>query len=73
MTVLAPFKADRDDVPAKSSFTITLRVEEIDDIIAALEADGTKVRRLPDDDHGIGAHCANPEGDPIEIWPPPPD
>jgi len=70
MTVFAPFKADSDYFPARSQFMINLRVEGINEIILGLEGDGTKVKRLPDDQYGIFAHCEDPEGTPIEIWQP---
>jgi len=71
MTVLSPFKADSDYFPDRSSFMLNLRVEGIGEIIAALEADGTTVKRLPDETYGIFAHCEDPEGNPLEIWQPP--
>ncbi len=70
MTVFAPFKADSDYFPARSQFMINLRVEGIDEIIKGLEAVGTNVKRLPDEQYGIFAHCEDPEGNPIEIWQP---
>jgi predicted enzyme related to lactoylglutathione lyase len=70
MTVFAPFQADTDYFPARSSFMLNLRVEGIGDLIAALEADGTVVRRLPDETYGIFAHCEDPEGNPLELWQP---
>jgi glyoxylase I family protein len=71
MTVFAPFKADSDYFAARSSFMINLRVEGIAELIAALEADGTAVKRLPDETYGIFAHLEDPEGNPIELWQPP--
>ena len=72
MTVFAPFKADTDYFPARSSFMINLRVEGFDAIIAALEAEGVAVKHIPGEGYGKFAHVADPEGNPVEIWEPPP-
>jgi glyoxylase I family protein len=73
MTVLAPFKADTDYFKAESQFMLNLRVEGLDDLIAALEAEGRTVKRHPDETYGRFAHLEDPDGNPLELWEPLPD
>ncbi len=74
-TVFAPFAADTDYWPAEKQYMLNLRVEGLDDLIAALRADGIAVETRPDEwDHpevGRFARIHDPEGNPIELWEPP--
>lgn len=73
ITVLAPFKADSDYFKAESRFMLNLRVQGLDGLVAALEADGRMVKRLPDEGYGRFAHLEDPEGNPLELWEPSPE
>ena len=75
-TVFSPFKADTDYFPADKQYMINLRVEEIDALIAKLEAAGIAVETRAEWDApetGRFARIHDPEGNPIELWEPPAD
>ncbi|MEO6014441.1 MAG: VOC family protein [Devosia sp.] len=74
MTVFAPFKADTDYFPAAKQFMLNFRVEDIDGLIAALQAAGIAVETRAEWDTpetGRFARIADPEGNPVELWEPP--
>src|SRR3954454_6804612 len=70
MTVFAPFPADSDYFAADQPFMLNLRVTELDDLVASLEAAGIAVERRPewDGEYGRFARIHDPEGLPLELW-----
>ncbi|MBD3762497.1 VOC family protein [Rhizorhabdus sp.] len=74
--VFAPFQHSTDYFPADKQHMINLRVEEIDALIAKLEAAGIAVETRAEWDApetGRFARIHDPEGNPIELWEPPAD
>lgn len=73
-TVFAPFAADTDYFPADKAFMLNLRLDDLDAMIAQLEAAGITVEtRAEWDAHpevGRFARIHDPEGNPIELWQP---
>ena len=74
ISVFAPFSADTDYWPEGEAFMLNFRVEDLDALVAKLEAAGIAVERRPDewDTAGIGrfARITDPEGLPVELWEP---
>jgi len=70
MTVFAPFSQDSDYFSADQQFMLNLRVSDLDELIARLEAEGVAVERRPewDTDYGRFVRIQDPEGLPIELW-----
>jgi predicted enzyme related to lactoylglutathione lyase len=55
---------------------LNLRVSDLDALLQALDAAGIAIRQDPDWDSpetGRFARIHDPEGNPIELWEPPPD
>jgi catechol 2,3-dioxygenase-like lactoylglutathione lyase family enzyme len=70
-TVFAPFKHDTDYFAADKAFMINLRVENLDALVARLEARGIAAERRAEwDDPAVGrfARIHDPEGNAIELW-----
>ncbi len=76
LTVFAPFKADTDYFPAHRQWMINFRVDDLDALLARLKAAGIAAETRPDEwdtpETGRFARIADPEGNPIELWEPPP-
>ena len=74
-TVFAPFPADTDYFPVDRQWMLNFRVDDLDALIAQLEAAGIAVETRPDEwdtpETGRFARIADPEGNPIELWQPP--
>lgn len=72
-TVFSPFVSDSDYFAADKMWMLNLRVDDIDAMIAALEAAGIEVetRAEWDGEYGRFARVHDPEGNPIELWQPP--
>jgi predicted enzyme related to lactoylglutathione lyase len=74
-TVFQPFEANSDYFPADKQHMINLRVDDLDGMIAGLQAGGIEVITKPEwDAHpeiGRFARIHDPEGNPIELWQPP--
>ena len=72
-TVFAPFPADADYFPADQPFMLNLRVDDLDALVASLEAAGIAVERQTEagEEYGLFARIYDPEGLPIELWQPP--
>lgn len=71
-----PFAADTDYFPADRQFMLNLRVQDLDGLIAKLQAADIAVITKPEwDDPATGrfARIHDPEGNPIELWEPPLD
>ena len=72
-TVFAPFASDTDYFPADKQWMLNFRVDGLDALIAALQADGIEVITNPEwDAPGVGrfARIFDPEGNQIELWEP---
>lgn len=74
LTVFAPFPDGTDYFGRyEQQWMINFRVNDIDEMIAELEADGVEVETRPEWDSEAGrfARIHDPEGNPIELWQPP--
>jgi predicted enzyme related to lactoylglutathione lyase len=75
-TVFAPFKADTDYFPADKQWMINLRVDDLDELMAQLSEAGITIETRPEEwdtpETGRFARIHDPEGNPIELWEPPP-
>lgn len=74
LTVFAPFPASTDYFVADQPFMLNLRVADLDELTARLEAAGIAVERRPEwdpTDYGRFVRIHDPEGLPIELWEPP--
>lgn len=68
-TLLSPFKAETDYFsPSEQRFMINLRVDDLDGMIAALEAKGVATRGRQDEDYGRFAWILDPDGIKVELW-----
>ncbi|MEO7134326.1 MAG: VOC family protein [Vicinamibacterales bacterium] len=67
--LLSPFKADSDYfAPSEARFMINLRVDDLDAMIAALEAKGIAILGRQDEEYGKFAWLLDPDGIKIELW-----
>ena len=71
-TVFAPFEEETDYFGAREKqFMVNFRVDDLEAMIAQLEAVGIEVRRWADPmPNGTFAHLNDPEGNQIELWQP---
>jgi predicted enzyme related to lactoylglutathione lyase len=59
--------------PSTAPFMINYRVENLDDVLAALRAEGCAVDdRIESSEFGRFGWVADPEGNRLELWEPPP-
>lgn len=74
-TVFAPFEQTSDYFPAARQWMINFRVDDLDALMAQLNAAGIATETRPDewDTPETGRFCriADPEGNQIELWQPP--
>ncbi|SDJ31920.1 hypothetical protein SAMN05444157_2803 [Frankineae bacterium MT45] len=73
--VFAPFAAGTDYWPAQHQFMLNLRVSDLDGLLQALTASGIEATVHPEwnsPQTGSFARIYDPEGNPIELWEPPP-
>lgn len=72
LSVLGPFPADTDYFdPSHKDFMINFIVDDLDGMLAMVEAAGEDVIwRSDDDPNGRFAHLIDPEGIKIELWEP---
>ena len=71
--VFSAFKADTDYFAADRQYMINLRVDDLDGLIASLDAAGIEVLTKAEWDApevGRFARIHDPEGNPIELWEP---
>lgn len=70
--VWSPFKADtRYFEPSTKDFMVNFRVDDIDGLVEAIEANGgTIIKRDDQDGNGRFAWVMDPEGNNIELWEP---
>ena len=73
-TVFSPFKDTTDYFPADKQWMINFRVDDLDGLIAQLEAAGIAVETRPEEwdspETGRFARIHDPEGNQIELWEP---
>ena len=68
-SLLSPFKATSDYMdPSTQSFMINLRVDDLDGMIASLEAKGVEILGRQDDEYGGFAWIIDCDGVKIELW-----
>ena len=68
-SLLSPFKADSDYfAPSTLPFMINLRVDDIDGMIAELEAKGIAILGRQEEDYGRFAWILDCDGVKIELW-----
>lgn len=68
-SLLSPFKADSDYfAPSTLPFMINLRVDDIDGMIAELEAKGIAILGRQEEDYGRFAWIVDCDGVKIELW-----
>ncbi|HEX6375235.1 MAG TPA: VOC family protein [Allosphingosinicella sp.] len=67
--VLSPFKATSDYFdPSRASFMINLRVDDLDAMIAELEAKGIGILGRQDEEYGKFAWILDCDGIKVELW-----
>lgn len=75
-TVLAPFARDSTYFAADRAHMLNLRVDDLGALLAALAAAGIAAETRADWDgdgsYGRFARIHDPEGNPVELWQPPP-
>ena len=68
-SLLSPFKSDSDYfAPSDAGFMINLRVDDLDGMIADLEAKGITILGRQDEDYGNFAWILDPDGIKVELW-----
>lgn len=68
-SLLSPFKAETDYfAPSEAAFMINLRVDDLDAMIAGLEAKGIEILGRQDEDYGKFAWILDCDGIKIELW-----
>lgn len=68
-TLLSPFKAETDYfAPSDAAFMLNLRVDDLDGMIADLEAKGIEILGRQDEDYGNFAWIMDPDGVKVELW-----
>ncbi len=75
-TVVMPFADDTDYFPVEKQWMVNYRVTELDELLSRLRAAGVAVKTDPSWDApetGRFARIHDPEGNPIELWEPPPE
>ena len=73
--VFAPFELDTDHWPTDKQHMLNLRVSDLDGLLDQLNMSGITVTVKPEWDSpetGRFARIHDPEGNPIELWEPPP-
>jgi predicted enzyme related to lactoylglutathione lyase len=75
-TVFMPFPRDTDYFPPAKQWMINFRVTELDRLLAVLRDAGIEIITDPEWDTpetGRFARIHDPEGNPVELWEPPPE
>jgi len=72
-TIWSPFKIDTDYFsPSRKPFMLNFRVDDLDDVIAALKGEGVRVLKgIEESEFGRFGWIVDPEGTKIELWEPP--
>lgn len=73
-TVWSIFPAETDYFdPSPASFMVNFRVEDLDEVLRALRSEGCEVDdRVEVSEYGRFGWVADPEGNRVELWEPPP-
>ena len=70
-TVFGIFKDDTTEIPSDKSFTINLRVVDLDGLLAELTEKGVTVSEKVDEaDFGRFGWLVDPEGNKVQLWEP---
>ncbi|HYD39003.1 MAG TPA: VOC family protein [Allosphingosinicella sp.] len=68
-SLLSPFKAASDYFePSEAAFMVNLRVDDLDSMIADLEAKGIEILGRQDEDYGKFAWILDCDGIKLELW-----
>lgn len=68
-SLLSPFKESTDYfAPSTAAFMVNLRVDDLDGMLAALEAKGVEILGRQDEDYGGFAWILDCDGIKIELW-----
>ncbi|MDB5690992.1 MAG: hypothetical protein JWO81_55 [Alphaproteobacteria bacterium] len=68
-SLLSPFAADSDYfAPSEAQFMLNLRIDDLDGMIAALEAKGIPILGRQDEDYGRFAWILDCDGIKVELW-----
>ena len=68
-SLLSPFKQDSDYMaPSSADFMVNQRVDDLDGMIAGLEAKGIEILGRQDEDYGKFAWILDCDGIKIELW-----
>ena len=68
-SLLSPFKQDSDYMaPSEAAFMINMRVDDLDSMIADLEAKGIEILGRQDEDYGNFAWILDCDGIKLELW-----
>ena len=68
-TLFSPFKAETDYfAPSDKPFMVNLRVDDLDGMIAGLEAKGITILGRQDEEYGRFACILDPDGLKVELW-----
>lgn len=72
-TVWSPFEASTDYFkPSRKAFMMNFRVDDLDRVLAELEAEGVKVSEAREaSEFGKFGWVMDPEGNKVELWQPP--
>ena len=67
--LFSPFKPDTDYfVPSGKEFMVNLRVDDLEGMVAELEAKGIEILGRQDEDYGRFAWIMDPDGVKVELW-----
>ena len=67
--LFSPFKSDTDYfAPSEAGFMVNLRVDDLEGMMAELEAKGVEILGRQDEDYGLFAWILDPDGIKIELW-----
>jgi catechol 2,3-dioxygenase-like lactoylglutathione lyase family enzyme len=68
-SLLSAFKADTEYMqPSAQGFMINLRVDDLDSLLAELEAKGVEILGRQDEGYGNFAWIMDPDGIKLELW-----
>ena len=68
LTIFSPFEHDTTYFPADKQWMINLRVDDIDAMVADLEAKGVAILGRQDEDYGRFAWILDCDGVKVELW-----
>ncbi len=72
-TVWAPFAAGTEYfAPSSLDVMLNFVVDDLDGVVARVEAEGVTTERGPEDENGRFAYVMDPEGRKLELWEPAP-